>query len=72
MSFLEKSEKTKVLSLVSDWIKDYKLKAFPQSATCITEAAADWDTEIGGLAEPKEKIEEIFGVAQKYSIFFKG
>lgn len=58
------------MSQIEDWIKDYKIKAFPQTTTNITESAADWDTEIGGLAEPKEKIEEIFGIAQKYSIFF--
>jgi len=34
--------------------------------------APDWEAEIGGLKEPKEKIEEIFGVAQKYSMFFQG
>jgi hypothetical protein len=36
------------------------------------EGVPDWDTEIGGLREAKERIEEIFGITQRYSIFFKG
>ena len=37
-----------------------------------SESAPDWDTEIGGLSKAKEKVREMFGVTQKYSIFFKG
>jgi len=32
----------------------------------------DWDTEIGGLEMVKEQVEEIFGITQRYSLFFKG
>lgn len=38
----------------------------------ITENVPDWQTEIGGLSEVKQQVEEIFGITQRYSLFFKG
>jgi hypothetical protein len=32
----------------------------------------DWESEIGGLQQVKTQVEEIFGVTQRYSLFFKG
>ena len=32
----------------------------------------DWDTEIGGLFQVKEQVEDMFGVTQQFSVFFKG
>ena len=57
---------------INDWISEYQKQNFPNANTAISESAPDWDTEIGGLKVAKEKIEEMFGISQKYSIFFKG
>lgn len=38
----------------------------------VSDGVPDWDSEIGGLKEVKEQIEEIFGIPQRYHIFFKG
>ena len=57
---------------ISKYITSYKKKHFPHSCSQgILDQAPDWDEEIGGLTEVKETIEEIFGISQKYSIFFK-
>lgn len=32
----------------------------------------DWVTEIGGLAHVKASVNDMFGVTQRYSVFFKG
>ena len=32
----------------------------------------DWNTEIGGLLHVKSQVEDMFGVTQQYSVFFKG
>jgi peroxin-1 len=55
---------------ILETIKEYKSINFTQSQS-ITDSAADWDTEIGGLLEAKTRVEEIFGIAQRFSIFFK-
>ena len=55
---------------ILETIKTYKSINFTQSQS-ITDTAADWDTEIGGLQEAKDRVEEIFGVAQRFSIFFQ-
>lgn len=36
------------------------------------DSVPDWDTEIGGLKSVKEQVEEIFGIPQRYHLFFKG
>jgi peroxin-1 len=61
-----------LISDLQEWISYYKQRVFPKQKTDITESAPDWDTEIGGLIKVKEKVEEIFGLSQKYSVFFKG
>ena len=36
------------------------------------DVAPDWETEIGGLSEVKGIVEDMFGVTQRYNLFFKG
>ena len=57
---------------IEEFIQSYKSLHFPKGDAAISESAPDWEKEIGGLSYAKEKIEEMFGVAQKYSMFFKG
>jgi hypothetical protein len=38
----------------------------------LSENVPDWASEIGGLTQVKEQVEEIFGITQRYSLFFKG
>lgn len=57
---------------IEEFILDYKKKQFPMSSHDALESAPDWNKDIGGLGHVKEVIEEIFGISQKYSIFFKG
>lgn len=38
----------------------------------LSESVPDWEREIGGLGKVKEQVEEIFGITQRYSLFFKG
>lgn len=59
-------------SEIEGWMAEYQKQNFPSANTAIAENAPDWDSEIGGLKFAKEKIEEMFGISQKYSIFFKG
>jgi len=44
----------------------------PQTAQAVGESAPEWGSEIGGLGKVKEQVEEIFGITQRYSLFFKG
>ena len=57
---------------IEDFIEKYRKVHFQKGDSSIAESAPDWQSEIGGLSYAKEKIDEMFGVAQKYSIFFKG
>jgi hypothetical protein len=38
----------------------------------LQENVPDWNLDIGGLKAVKQQVEEIFGVTQRYSLFFKG
>ena len=54
-------------------VRLYKSNVFPQSMKHDSEAEVpDWDTEIGGLHQVKEQVEDMFGVTQQFSVFFKG
>ena len=62
------------MQLFEEIVTEYKNAVFPES---MRQAAAgdnvpDWQTEIGGLADVKEQVEDMFGVTQRYSVFFKG
>ena len=57
---------------VEEFVAEHKQKYFPQCSQDALESAPDWDADIGGLNKVKEVIEEIFGISQKYSIFFQG
>ena len=54
-------------------VLEYKSAVFPDSVQqAAGEGVPDWNTEIGGLAQVKEQVEDMFGVTQRYSAFFKG
>lgn len=46
----------------------YKKQVYPQSSKNASEVC--WTKDIGGLKKAKETIVEMFGVTQKYGIFF--
>jgi len=51
----------------------YKKAVFPETMQQgAGENVPDWETEIGGLDHVKEQVEDMFGVTQQYSVFFKG
>eukprot|EP00347_Sterkiella_histriomuscorum_P013019 403366324 len=52
-------------------ITQYKSSCFPQTQS-LSDSVPDWEHEIGGLKMVKEQVEEIFGITQRYSLFFKG
>ena len=54
-------------------VLEYKSAVFPDSVQqAAGEGVPDWSTEIGGLAQVREQVEDMFGVTQRYSAFFKG
>lgn len=52
-------------------VQTYKAAIFPESKSS-TENAPCWTTEIGGLISAKQIVTEMFGITQKYSLFFSG
>ena len=53
-------------------IEGYRQQVLPAANAAVAEVVPDWQTEIGGLRMIKEQVEEIFGITQRYSLFFKG
>ena len=54
-------------------VTDYKKAVFPVTMQQASgENVPDWESEIGGLYHVKEQVEDMFGVTQQYSVFFKG
>lgn len=53
-------------------VERYRSQVLMLDGKSSTENAPDWDEEIGGLADQKAIVAEMFGVTQKYSFFFKG
>lgn len=48
------------------------MAVFPQASKNAEANCPDWSLEIGGLSEPKRQITEMFGITQKYGLFFVG
>ncbi len=77
---LEETKKTRVISSVDQFVNLFKAMVisrkeatFPMGmrpSNMSEDTAPDWITEIGGLRQAKETIEDMFGITQQFSCFF--